>query len=317
MDFEGKSLFFIGDSITEGGGFFTYLRAHFQKTGRKIFLHNKGIPGFTTKLTKTSIEEDLSLYTPDYAVISFGCNDVMPCLYDSRCELTEKWQALRLQRKEEYKEGIVYLTRVLRERGITPIFCSPFCVNENIVESEYIETVADNKEKGGIDYGFYTKKTFSAINEALKELREYICDYATQNGYAFWDLFTQTLACTNGDCFEQDGLHYTREGHKQIAKCMLLNMYGEQLEEVVFDESLLRIAEREKDERAYYFVKYNIMKEHYAQLSDVELIDFTRKWLDENGHIWGLNERRAEGFFRFTPNHKENQKDLLALIKNA
>ena len=94
--FENKSIFFIGDSITEDGGFIQYLRAHFAATNRNIYLHNKGIPGGRMDMVQYSLDEELSSMRPDYAVVALGVNDFFTypgsIEIGSTADIAENWQ---------------------------------------------------------------------------------------------------------------------------------------------------------------------------------------------------------------------------------
>ena len=122
FDFEGKSIFFIGDSITADGLFLQYLRMHFEKTGHRIFLHNKGIPGGSTTIVGRALDEELSGFLPDYAVIALGVNDMWYWEYDASPVVTAEWKARREEHKATYMAGLSALVARLQEKGITAQF---------------------------------------------------------------------------------------------------------------------------------------------------------------------------------------------------
>jgi lysophospholipase L1-like esterase len=317
MNFEGRSIYFVGDSITANGGFLKALREHFKAKGRTVFLHNKGVPGYTASAVHLLLEEEFADFLPDYAVISFGVNDAGAWLYDSRLPLTDELLARREGRKQAYEKGIVALISYLRERGIVPILCSPFCVNENIEEKARIETVTDNREKHAIDSGLYTKKTMHDLNGALQTLRDFGCSFAEENGVVFWDMYTQTKDMTDGECFNEDGIHYTEKGNRCLAALFLRYMYGETLAFCEDFHEMDDIADEEFDERAYYFVKYNIMRDRFATLDDESLVEAVRQWIEKNGQGYGLTESRQNGFFRYVNGHREKQRRLIERIRSA
>ena len=76
-----------------------------------------------------------------------------------------------------------------------------------------------------------------------------------------------------------------------------------------------KIARLEDSERAYYFVKYNIMRYRNEGLSNDELLQSVTDWLGKNGNINGLTKARERGFFEFVTDNKEKQNKLIELIR--
>lgn len=311
LDFEGKSIFFIGDSITADGLFLQYLRMYFKNSGHRIYLHNKGMPGGTTYLARRSFDEELADFTPDYAVITLGVNDMWYWEYDASPAVTDEFEARRAEHKRVYMEGLHKLIGRLRERGITPILCSPFAVNPYIVTDSEIETVVDSKEKSAITDQFYHPVTFGKINTTLGELSVLIADYAAENGILFWDMFRGTREAVTGESFISDGIHYGKAGNVLLAKLYLRHMLGEELAVYEPDACCQELAAREFDERAYYFVRYNIIGRKGDGLSDAELAETVSAWISENGNTRGLTKRREESFFRVIGDHAARQNALI------
>ena len=310
LNFNGKSIFFIGDSITANGTFLKYLRAYFEATGRNIFLHNKGIPGGTAAISCRALDEELNGYTPDFAVISLGINDIRYWEYSSSSEA-----AARLRIRDYYIENLLSLCRELRGRGVIPILCSPFCVNRQMSEAEQVETVVDNKEKSKIASSFYNRITFDKLNCELGVLRERIRALASEMGFAFFDMYADTYNEAEGECYKSDGIHYSEKGNLLIAKSLLKNMLGEDFVEYEPSDVQGEIFALEADERAYYFVKYNIMRDKCTGASDEELAACVRRWISDNGNASGLTQAREAGFFRFVTCHAEKQRYLTKLIR--
>ena len=315
FDFEGKSIFFIGDSITADGLFLQYLRMHFEKTGHRIFLHNKGIPGGSTTIVGRALEEEISDFLPDYAVIALGVNDMWYWEYDANPEVTEEWKARREELKCTYMQGLALLVTRLREMGITPILCSPFCVNPFMVGEGEIETVVDSKEKSAIANQFYHSVTFAKINKTLGELSALIAAYATEQNLTFWNMFQGTFDAATEDSFISDGIHYSEKGNALLASLFLKNMLGEELMLQPLDDCRRELAAREFDERAYYFIKYNILGRKGMGLTGIELLDAVRAWLLQNGNTSGLTKKREESFFGYAHAHKERQLSLIKDIR--
>ncbi len=313
MNFEGKSLFFIGDSITANGSFVSLLRSYFKKIGRKIAIFNKGIAGANVDISFETFGEDFEIFKPDYAILSLGVNDVGYWEYNSG-EETEERKHLKQKRYDSYVRGITRLTEALLAMGVRPVLCSPFCVNRYLPARREIETVVDSSEKNCIKSSFYTNEAFAKVNASLEKFSNFVKSYAEEKGLPVWDLFTETYNGITADCFESDGIHYSAAGDKLIADAIARNIIGEPCSLSDVDDETEKIADLEASERAYYFVKYNIMRGIGAGLSDSELSEEVSRWIDKNGNANGLTKAREAGFFEFVINNREKQKRLTELI---
>ncbi len=314
LDFENKSIFFIGDSITANGSYLGRLRMHLKKCGRNIRIHNKGIPGASAAMSLSALDEVTDGFVPDYAVICLGVNDAGYWEYTSEPEISEYEAKMRNERCCRYISGIDALVKAISQKGICPILCSPFCTNRYFPDAKDIETVVDSKEKACIDASFYTRQTFEKINGALKIMGQKISEYSKVHDIVFWDLYLQTYEKTSSDSFCKDGIHYSEQGDVLIAKLFCRHITGENLTEGFIDCELLKLAAFEASEIAYYFVKYNIMGDSCLTLEDNELRHKVDRWLQKNGNINGLTKEREAGFFEFSENTRENKKNLLKLI---
>ena len=316
-NFQNESVFFIGDSITADGGYIKYLRSHFENTKNNIFLHNKGIPGGRMDMVESWLNEEFTSLTPRYAVVALGVNDLRIMLYDSAKEETADLKGQRQRFIDVYKASLKNVVLNLKNRGITPIVCSPFCVNEHIKETGSVQTVVDNSDKKDIKETFYTKKTFSKINEGLKKMRDVAHDIAKEQKVEFWDAYSQTLANASNESFTEDGIHYTDKGHELIAKIMLKFMLSQDLAVAPVSEFTQKIAKLEFDERSYYFIKYIVLHETIKAINgDYDLITETKRWIANNGHIDGVSEDRELALYRYATNPTFNQQSLISKIRS-
>lgn len=313
--FQDKSIFFIGDSITAEGGYIKYLRSHFESTKNNIYLHNKGIPGGRMDMVELWLDEEFASLTPQYAVVVLGVNDLRIMLYDSAKEETTNLKAERQHFIDLYKTSLENIVLNLKNRGITPIVCSPFCANENIVETGDVQTVVDNSDKKDIKETFYTKKTFRKINEGLKKMRDIVFDISQNQNVEFWDTYSQTLANISEENFTEDGIHYTDKGHELIAKIMLKLMLDQDLVIAPISEKIQDVAQLEFEERSYYFIKYIVLHETIKAINgDYDLIEETRRWIANNGHIDGVIEERELALYRYAADPITSQKTLINKI---
>jgi lysophospholipase L1-like esterase len=316
-DFQNKSIFFIGDSITAEGLHIKYLRTHFENTKTNIYLHNKGIPGGRMDMVEFWLDEEFSSLTPEFAVVALGVNDLRIMLYDSAKEETADLLSQRQHFIGVYKTSLENVVINLKNRGITPIVCSPFCVNEHLEETGEIQTVVDNSDKKDIKETFYTKKTFRKINEGLKKMRDIAYEISKKLHVEFWDTFTQTLASVTSDCYAEDGIHYTDKGHELIAKIMLKEIANCDLKTSPISQKTQEIARLEFEERSYYFIKYIVLHETIKAINgDYDLITETKRWIAKNGHIDGVTEERELALLKYATSPLASQQALIAKIKS-
>lgn len=310
-EFDNKTVFFIGDSNIAQPYFFEYLRADLITTGKKTYLYNKGIPGARMDMVLNSVDEEISVVKPDYVVLSFGGNDLGIWLYDAYSSITEKILSEREQRIDSYCSALENIIVYLRNKNIEPILMTPLCYNENITEKEGIETERDNKEKFAIKNTVFTKATFKNVNEkGQKVLSEKGKRIAGEYGVTVWDMYSATKARADNTCFFPDGVHYNEKGHKIIAEAVYENMFGEKMQYYPIDEHVKYVTALEQDERAYYFVKYNLVFLSYGRKEGAELINIFNSFIKEKGYTEGLTENRAAGFLRFIKDPIKNAKRI-------
>ena len=225
QQFIGKTIYFLGDSHTARGRYVYYLRSAMQGRDEKCYFFNCGASGARAETGKyTLIQELEGRQKPDYVFVMFGTNDMGIWLYDADKEVTNELLAKREERDRRYQNSIREIVGILRERGITPVLMSTVCVNELLIEKENIQTVADNQEKEDyIGPSFYKRKTFRAINVALKGYADWVKAYAESENIAYIDNFTpsyhHTLTAT--DTHLEDGTHLSESGYMAVAKNIL------------------------------------------------------------------------------------------------
>ena len=310
-EFYNKTIFFIGDSNIAQPYFLEYLRADLINTGKKTYLYNKGIPGARMDMVLNSVNEEISVVKPDYAALSFGGNDLGIWLYDAYSTVTEKILSEREQRIENYCRALENIIVYLRDKNIEPILMTPLCYNENITEKEDIKTDRDNKEKSAIKDTVFTKATFKNVNEnGQRVLSEKGKIIAEKYGVTVWDMYSATKKRADNTCFLPDGIHYNEKGHKIIAEAVYENMFGEKMQYYPIDERVKDVTALEQDERAYFFVKYNLVFLSYGKKEGAELINIFNAFIKEKGYTEGLTEKRAAGFLRFIKDPTNNAKRI-------
>ncbi len=225
QQYKGKTIVVLGDSITEQGKQFYYLRSYFQNSKDKCYLYNRGTCGNRAVMFPSLFDDEIKELNADYVMISYGVNDLGVWLYDNLKPVTKEILEKRKVRDEEYFASYYKAIKLVKEYGAIPIVVSPFAVNECLIEKENVETLNDNDEKeDNIKPSFYTRATFKNINVALKGYQERLEAIAKETGAEYLPMFEKTypemLKETN--MFSDDGVHYNLEvGHKFLAKVIL------------------------------------------------------------------------------------------------
>jgi hypothetical protein len=231
--------------------------------------------------------------------------------------MTDEVKREREIRINNYAMALEKNIQDLRLRGVEPIVLTPVCYNEDIVEKTEIQTDKDSKEKANIKNTLFSKASFRNINEAMRLLSEICKEIAKKYDVAVWDLFAETKAQVDNSCFQADGIHYNEKGHWIIAQATYKNMFGEPLEAYPVTEAVKELSQMEADERAYFFVKYNLVFLSCGRKDGEELANYVQEFIQAKGYVQGLTRARAEGFFRFSQSPTEKQREIVAKIKQS
>ncbi len=313
--FENKSVYFVSDSNLTKPYYLEYLRADFLRTGKCVYLRNKGIPGARMDMVENCIDEELSVEKPDFVALCFGGNDLGIWLYDCELSVTEEIEKERESRIKNFVCALEKNIEYLRARKIEPIFLTPVCYNENIIERANIQTDKDSKEKAVIKNSLFTKKTFQNINKKLQFLSDIGKDVAKKYDVIVWDLFSATKVHANEACFEKDGVHYNEKGHYLIAREIYKNMFGTEMGIYPVTKDIKELSQMEAEERAYFFVKYNLVFLSYGYKERDCLCAIVERFIAEKGYTEGLTLARADGFFRFVQAPNEKQLAIIEKIR--
>ncbi len=123
----GKTVCFLGDSITHGGTFIKELAQLYldseTEMGRYEF-YNCGISGDTAGNAIRRLEDDVLSYNPDIVMIMFGMNDISQPLY-VKAEYNDSIEAQRQAKLEQYKNNMRTIVDTLLENDVEVILCTP------------------------------------------------------------------------------------------------------------------------------------------------------------------------------------------------
>lgn len=313
-NFENKTVYFVGDSNITQPFFLEYLRENLLHTKKRTYLYNKGVPGARMDMVKNYIDEEISVLKPDYVVLSFGGNDLGIWLYDAYNAVTDEVLSEREKRIQKYCNALECLIVDLKSKYVVPILMTPLCYNEDIVERQDVKTERDNKEKCAIKNTLFTKASFKNINIGQKIICEKGKSIADKYRVQVWDAYSFTKEKVDGSCFYGDGVHYNEKGHRIIAELIYENMFGEKLLDYTIEKCVRNISDIEADERAYYFVKYNLIFFAYGTKQGKDLADALNGFIKEKGYVEGLTKERAEGFFRFAQDTVLNTRRIIGKV---
>lgn len=287
-EFRNKTIAVIGDSITQHGKHFYYLRSYFSQSKEKCYLYNRGTGGNRVVMFPYLFEEEIKELNADFVMISYGVNDLGVWLYDYTKPVTQELLEKRKARNDEFFAGYKKAIETVKAHGAIPIVLSPFAVDEFIVEKETIETLADNDEKeDNLKPSFYTRKTYQNLNIALKGYAEKLQMLAIETGAQYFPVFEKTYEqmLKQTGMFKEDGMHYNFEiGYKFLAKIILEYLGCENIpQDFPCTQENDEIEQLEQLERHAGFIKratpYN---GYFGEFSDKEMEENAKKIIAEN-----------------------------------
>ena len=288
----GKTIAVIGDSITEHGKHFYYMRSYMQQSKEKCFLYNRGTGGNRAVMFPYLFDEEIKGLNADYVMISYAGNDMGIWLYDNLKPVTEELLAKRKARDDEYFASYRKSIQVVKDYGAVPIVVSPFAMNEYLTEKEHIETLADNDEKeDNLKPSFYTRATYRNLNNALRVYAEKLKAIAEEMGAEYFPAFERTYPemLKQTGMFGDDGLHYNFEvGYKFLAKIFLEYLGCDDV-----PEDFVRTPENDEIEkleqlerRAGFIIRATPNNKYFGNFTQEELLDRARETVkNESGWI--------------------------------
>ncbi len=294
--YKGKTIAVLGDSITESGKQFYYLRSYFQNSNEKCYFYNRGTCGNRAVMFPYLFDDEIKQLNADYVMISYGVNDLGVWLYDNLKPVTSELLRKRKLRDDEYFESYYKAIQTVKDYGAVPIVLSPFAVDEYIIEKEYIETVCDNDEKeDNLKPSFYTRATFKNINLALQGYANKLKDMAKKLGAEYLPAFEKTHEemLKQTKMFSDDGVHYNADvGLKFIAKIMLEYLGVENIPEDFLpspeNDEIERLEKLERD--AGGILRGTPYNKYFGNFSEEEMIINAKKAIEANG--WGADRAK-------------------------
>ncbi len=221
---DGDKVVMIGNSITHGGSYHTYLQLFYatRYPDTRVDFINCGISGDNASGMILRFEKDIMIHEPNYAFIMTGMNDVMHDLYGM-----ESPDSTILVRREEallnYYQNTSELAELLNDRGVKLIFMTP--------------TIYDQTAK-------FESENKLGVNDALAKCAIHIRQLANEYKAPVVDLFAylQTINTQlqlddpNATIIGKDRVHPGQEGHLLMAMEIVKTIFPQSnILEVVLD----------------------------------------------------------------------------------
>ena len=120
---------FLGDSITQNGGWIRRIYEHYRREGILCKIFNSGVGGDTAEHAIWRLEETVFCYNPTHVVVAFGMNDCSYTVFKNE-PLTEKWVIYRRRRQDNCIHYLRLITKSCLDRGIAVTLCAPTITDE-------------------------------------------------------------------------------------------------------------------------------------------------------------------------------------------
>lgn len=318
-EFKGKSIFFFGDSITDEGYYLYHVRTNILKSKEKCYVYNHGVGGTRAEMGAYTVKDEVEPIAPDYMVVCFGSNDLGIWLYDSFLIQNEELEKSKFQRDQAFRTNMLAIIDFLQEKGIKPILMTPYAVNQLLEETDDIETLVDNKEKGEkITPAFYKRTTFERINKALKGYSDWLIQVGKERNIPVIDAHSHTykMMLEKEGLFAKDGIHYSFEGATHIADVILdfLGYENDRCYERSAEIDFLNDFER--PERAAQFVPWNLCHPLFGDYTSEDM-EKTAKDVLANEKASPLNKRRAQSYLDNFDNRYQLRKEIFDKVKEV
>ncbi len=192
---KGPKIIFFGDSITELGvkprGYVTLVKNHFRNAGSDVQIVGAGVSGNRVPDLLQRVDRDVLALKPMLVIVYIGINDVWHF----------SMKNLKGTSKNEFRDGLIELTKKIRETGAQVVLCTPSVIGEKKEGANPMDAMLD-------EYAEITRSVAEKQEVALCDLRKaflrYESIYNTEN--AEQGLLTY------------DGVHLSDEGNKFVAE---------------------------------------------------------------------------------------------------
>ena len=181
---KGSTVCFLGDSITQNGGWIRRIYQHYRRENIPCKLYNCGVGGDAANRAYFRLEETVFCYEPDHVVIAFGMNDSGYTGF-REAPITEKDILNRRRLQDNCIQFLRLMGQRCLERGIAVTYCTPTLTDE-WMDSETpdyvgsaamlleislrIRALAEELGAGLVDFSFPFRKMSHLLNAQGKTL---------------------------------------------------------------------------------------------------------------------------------------------------
>lgn len=157
----GDVICFLGDSITHGGEYHTFLQLFYatRYPELKLSFHNCGISGDNARGMIERFEEDVMKHNPTHVFLMTGMNDINRSLYFEG-KASDKVLKQRTNALAAYKRNTTLLAEKILKNNITPIFLTPSIYDQyskikkenNLGSNDALIECSNHLKKLGVKY---------------------------------------------------------------------------------------------------------------------------------------------------------------------
>lgn len=192
---KNPKIVFFGDSITELGvkprGYVTLIRDHLRKSGSEVEIVGAGVSGNKVPDLLQRVDRDVLALKPILVIIYIGINDVWH----------SSMKGLHGTTKDEFRKGLIELTKRIRETGAQAVLCTPSVIGEKKKGDNPLDSMLD-------EYSDITRSVAEEQEVALCDLRRaflrYEGTYNTEN--------------VERGLLTYDGVHLSDDGNRFVAE---------------------------------------------------------------------------------------------------
>jgi lysophospholipase L1-like esterase len=191
---KGPKIVFFGDSITELGvkprGYVSLVRHHFKSVGSDVQIIGAGVSGNKIPDLLQRVDRDVLALKPILVIVYIGINDVWHY----------SMKNLKGTPKDEFRNGLIELTKKILEAGAKVVLCTPSIIGEKRGGENPMDAMLD-------EYSEITRSVAEKQEVALCDLRKVFLQYESTYNSENVELGLLTY----------DGVHLSDEGNRLVA----------------------------------------------------------------------------------------------------
>lgn len=191
---KAPKIVFFGDSITQLGvkprGYVTLVQNHLRKAGSDVEIVGAGVSGNKVPDLLRRVDRDVLALKPILVIIYIGINDVWHF----------SMKGLSGTPKDEFRNGLIELTKRIRETGAQVVLCTPSVIGEKKKGDNPMDAMLD-------EYSDITRSVAEEHQVALCDLRQVFLRYEG----------TYNTENVDRGLLTYDGVHLSDDGNRFVA----------------------------------------------------------------------------------------------------